>query len=341
MFNPLIEELRQQLLMVDGAYPVATQSELARIRCPYCGDSKNLRSAHFYIGVKEQQIPVFDCKKCGFNGMVTASVLRRINIIDIQLEEYLKTLQRDKQSVRTIDAIQHITYQFPPIKKADKPKLDYLTSRLGMTFTQELIEKYKIVLDFNEFLTLNKITQPQVSNDNRLLFSQYGVGFLSENKTSIQFRSIDVMKTNNERFLIAHLYPNKRMPYMYIPPCSVDIMNENPHIIVSESAFNIINIQNYFYADDSVNAIFGSSSRKYCVRAIKKLIQMSGYINGTIDIFADRDKDFDLEFYRTMMKDFIGNFEINIYLNTDPMMKDFGQMPPNNEPFRYKILNLL
>jgi hypothetical protein len=45
-FDPAIMDLKQRLLLLENSKPVSTQSELAAVRCPLCGDSDNIHHAH-------------------------------------------------------------------------------------------------------------------------------------------------------------------------------------------------------------------------------------------------------------------------------------------------------
>jgi transcription elongation factor Elf1 len=338
-----ILDLKQQLLLLEHSKPVSTQSELAVIRCPFCGDSDNLRSAHFYIGVKEidnKQAVVYDCKKCGSSGFVTPALLRKLNINNIFIETYLKSMKRGY--VRVFggdDDLTKVHFIFPKITKADASKINYLSNRLQLDFsTNEMINQYKIILNLDTFLRLNNIQNPAVSRDKLPLISEYGIGFLSEDKKSVSIRNMESDKGFQSRFNIIHLFPGVRRPFLYIPPCNVDVLTPYPNMVLSESGFNIICVKKYFYPDDDTSIIYASSSRKSYSRPILRLIQLSGFTHGQIDIFADNDPDFDVNWYRDHVARYLDSFDIMIYLNTEE--KDFGNMPKEGKKFSYKIIRL-
>ena len=141
-----------------------------------------------------------------------------------------------------------------------------------------------------------------------------------------------------ERFNIIHLYQNIRHPFYYMPPCNIDILSPLPHIAVSESSFNIINIQNYFYGADNVDTIFASASRKGCSRVIESLISKSGFTGGKLEIYADNEKSFDIGYYKNILEPYMGTFDISIILNTQG--KDFGEAPKNGESFQFKTIKI-
>jgi predicted nucleic-acid-binding Zn-ribbon protein len=351
MFNydTAILELKQRLLLLENSKPVSTQSELAAVRCPICGDSDNIRSAHFYIGVKEyngKNYIVYDCKKCGRHGFVTPALLHKLNIVDIFIETYIKSTMKDRR-INTFGEVEdssNTKVLFPKITKMDSKKIDYLSDRLQLDFSSnEMIQKYKIILNFESFLKINNIKNPAVRRDKIPAISEYGIGFLSEDKKSVSIRNMDPGGSYQNRFNIIHLFEGMRRPFMYIPPCNVDILTPYPSIAISESSFNIICCKNYFYLEDDSSVIFASASRKSYTKPILRLIQLSGFVHGQIDIFADNDdededEEFNIEWYRNHLSKFIDNYDITIYFNMDE--NDFGNMPRPGEKFNYKTIRL-
>jgi transcription elongation factor Elf1 len=342
-YDQAVLDLKQRLLLLENSKPVSTQSELAAVRCPLCGDSENLKSAHLYIGVKEYDKKiaiVYDCKKCGRQGFVTPNLLRKLNIHDIFIETYLKSIS--KGTVRHYGAdedLSKIHYIFPKITKGDTKKIAYLSDRLQLDFSSnDMIQKYKIILNLYSFLKLNNIQNPAVSQDKIPLLSEHGIGFLSEDKKSVSIRNMVQDASFQSRFNIIHLFQGMRRPFIYIPPCDVDVLTPYPRMVVSESSFNIICCKNYFYPDDDTSIIYVSSSRKSFNRPILRLIQLSGFVHGQIDIFADNDPDFNIDWYRDHLKKYIDCYEITVYLNNEE--KDFGEMPREGEKFNYKSLRL-
>ncbi len=331
--NPVIERLQQKLMLLPSAKSVSTQTELAAVRCPLCGDSLNANSAHFYIGVKEidgKQFICYDCKKCSSSGILTTNILNRLGIVDLEIDEYLKSL-RNKNYIRTFtqeDDLSNIQYRYPKPTKEDKLKLDYLKKRLGIDFTNyENVVKYKIIVNFSKFLSMNKIQNPQMNLNLLPKLDYQAVGFVSSDKCSVSFRNIKPEEVGLDRFNIIHLYQNVRHPYSYMPPVAVDLLSPSPRIVISESSFNIINIKNYFYGEDDVDTIYASASRKGCTRLIMNLIEKTGFTSGSIEIYADNEKSFDIAYFYKILDQFMDTFNIKIILNTEG--KDFGEQPEN------------
>ncbi len=341
--NPVIEKLQQKLMMLPNAKSVSTQTELAAVRCPLCGDSVNANSAHFYIGIKEidgKQIICYDCKKCSSSGMLNSSILRRLGIYDLEIDEHLKSL-RNKKYIRTFsqeDDLSNIKYRYPKPSKEDSDKLDYLKNRLGIDFSDyDNILKYNIVINFSKFISMNNIQNPQMNMNILPKLDYQAVGFVSSDKCSISFRNIKPNEVGLDRFNIIHLYQNVRHPYSYMPPVALDLLSPMPKIVISESSFDIINIKNYFYGDDDIDTIFASAARKGCARLITNLIEKTGFTSGTIEIYADNEKSFDVGYFYKILEPFMDTFNIKLILNTDS--KDFGEQPVNGY-YHYKTIRI-
>lgn len=344
--NPILERLQQELLLLPKSKSISTPTELAVVKCPICGDSTH-KNVHMYIGAKEingKQAIVYDCKLCSSSGMVTPTLLRRLGIHDLAIEEYIKSTI-NTGNVKTFsqeDDTSSLIYKYPTPTTKEKRKVEYISNRLGIDFNDfENIKKYRAVLNLSKFLKMNNINEPRVSEQLIPLLDEEGCGFVSADKTSISFRNLSFEDKENkglDRFNIIHLYQNIKRPYFYTPPMAIDLLTNIPEIVVSESAFNIINIQNYFYGQDNPNVVLGSSSRKGCARTINNLINMTGFVGGKLNIFCDNDKTFSLDYFEKILDPFQSTFDITLYLNEDG--KDFGELPKNGESYNFKTIKI-
>ena len=125
---------------------------------------------------------------------------------------------------------------------------------------------------------------------------------------------------------------------MYVPPCKIDLLTPFPKICIAESNFNITVVKNYFYDDDTTNVIFGSSSRKSCYHTIKRLMALSGFVSGKLEVYADNDRDFNVEYFSKLLEPLKKTFDISIIINTKD--KDMGEMPKPGEKFEYKTFHI-
>lgn len=345
--NPVLERLQQELLLLPSAKSVSTPTELASVRCPLCNDSIHKNSSHFYVGIKEingKQTLVYDCKLCSASGILTPSLLHRLGINDLMVDEYIKSTI-NKGNVKTFsqeDDTSSLVYKYPQPTNKEKRKVDYISNRLGIDFSDfNNIKKYRVVLNLSKFLKMNNITEPRVSEQLIPLLDDEGCGFVSADKTSISFRNLmfnDDDGSGLDRFNIIHLYQNIKRPYFYTPPMAIDLLTTVPEISVSESVFNIINVQNYFYGQDNPNVVLGSSSRKGCARTINNLINMTGFVGGKLNIFCDNDKTFDIGYFEKILDPYQSTFNITLYLNEEG--KDFGELPKNGETYNYRTIKI-
>lgn len=340
--DEVLNDLQQQLLLLENSYPVSTQTELARVRCPFCGDSDNLKSAHFYIGVKNingKDVPVYDCKKCGQSGIFSYKVMNKLGIYNIEFEIYLKKISRSVLATKNFSSFDELSarkyqYIFPKTSEKDIWKLRYLYERLGIDFSNhENICKYKIIINLNDFIYANRLADVPINAFKREILSECGIGFLSEDKKSISIRNCMRDKYPDFNFNIVRLYKNEqnKRPFTYIPPCAVNILSDEPRIVVCESCFDIINIKNYFYPD-STNAIFSSANRRNYITCIIRLMSITGFVNGVIDIYADNDKNLNIRELQLTLSKFMSTFSINVFINNES--KDFGVIPKEGDKFK-------
>jgi hypothetical protein len=342
--NEIITSIQEELLKLPLSHQVRSGNEIAAIRCPYCGDSIKSKHAHLYIGIKtdidNNEYLVMDCKKCFTAGCVTSETLHKLGIYNTQYDEYIKSvLKNTKKNTALVSYGDEIItpLKYPKITKAETEKIDYLISRTKIDFSkQSELEKYKLVVNFEKFIEINDL-KPNIIKERLSLLNDKAIGFVSFDNTSISLRDIEA--TTKNRFTIAHLYQEKRNPYMYIAPCNVDLLTLSPTFVVSESSFNILCVQKYFYPSDSINTIFAATgTRKGYKRVIFKLLQQTCFFGAEIIVYIDNDKDFTLDSYKEEFALFTNSSVVKLVVNQND--KDFGRMPEENERFEFKTYRL-
>ena len=143
------------------------------IRCPYCGDSNNLNHAHLYIN---NQPPFkYYCQKCSTSGIIDSKFLRELNLYDPELiqytnnskNEYIKNL--NKKYGNNFKTIFKKEFDLLPNQytKLELNKLKYFNDRLGINVdNEELLKKYKIILNLKDFFDNNNLTMNKYYKDN-------------------------------------------------------------------------------------------------------------------------------------------------------------------------------
>jgi uncharacterized C2H2 Zn-finger protein len=190
---------------------LTTDKSETYIRCPYCGDSTNLNHAHLYIN---NQPPFkYFCQKCSVTGIVDNKFLRDIDLYDPEVinyvvqskNNYIKNL--NKKYGNNFLEIFNKNFDILPnqYNKKELEKIKYINNRLGININEEsLIEKYKIILNVEDFFNNNKLQMNQFYKKNLSKLENNYVGFLLNDNNMICFR--DITGKQNERYINKKIY---------------------------------------------------------------------------------------------------------------------------------------
>lgn len=326
----------------------SSQTEI-NIRCPFCKDSiKDPLKGHLYI---QNGSPYkYYCQKCQSSGVVNSEFLELlevtdyslINKIQIEYKEYKKKSRiKYGESLNFLNNKQ-VYFPEPKIKK-DFIKKEYLEKRLGVEFTNEDLNKFKIVLSLKEFLRQNNLYSIIENNKNNKFFmkniftiEENCIGFLSTDKSIIIFRSLDKSLTGyryNNFALFPDISDSKKT---YTISNQLDMTSSLFEINIAEGPIDIIGVYNNVKNKEmkNNNIYIANAGKSFTVTSnfIKKL----GILNTDINIYSD--KDVDLNFYKHLMKidPFYQMNGINIYYNNKN--KDFGVTKDEIELSRKIIL---
>ena len=203
-----------------------------------------------------------------------------------------------------------------------------IEDRLGIKINDEDISRYKIVYNLNEFLNINKLTSILNKNAKNFYFmknietiNKNCVGFLSHDKSTIIFRSLDKNITGY-RYNNFTIFPELDSKKTYMLSNNINLANKEYNIIITEGIFDIIGVFNHIYNKQiSDNMIFMANAVKsYIVTA--NLLKKLSILNSDKNIYSDGDVD--INFYKELMKKeiYFGCNGINLYYNR--IGKDFG-----------------
>lgn len=301
-------------------------------RCPYCGDSrKDPYKGHLYI---QNQPPYkYFCQRCQSSGVTNRNLLQLLecenfvilNQIQREYEEYSRKVKVKYGSNLSFLSNKKIVFPRPTHK--DKMKVKYLEERLGITITDEDIDRYKIVFSITNFLKENKIDILEKNKNNKQFTSNiykienFCVGFLSADKSTIIFRSMDPSKTYY-RYNNFTIFPEVDSKKTYVLSNALDLNSKVFDIHITEGIFDIIGVFNHVKNKEmNPNSLYiANAGKSYLVTSnfIKKL----SILNADIHIYSDSDVD--LDFYKDMLRQepFYEMNGINIYYNNKG--KDFG-----------------
>jgi hypothetical protein len=309
----LVENIKHLLLEnLKPSYQTTSHKEI-RVRCPYCGDSKNPSSAHMYIEMK----PPFryHCFKCESAGILTQQTLRDFGLFNNELSTSIINANKTLTDI----GIQHIA-----VHKAknlitnlidddiSKRNLAYFNKRYDLSLTNEYItKKFKAVTEPLVFIKDNDIFVPAGQYD----FANC-IGFISADASHIIFR--DTSGKQEQRYYNLNIAQDEGSPNKKIYNISndIDILQPKINLIMTEGIFDIIGVYEHFYKDteNEKNTIFAAACGKSYASVINKYINM-GFLDMDISIYSDADVDF--SFYQEIKRKsiFIKDNPITVYYN--------------------------
>lgn len=329
------DRLIKSLLKTQEAKIYSGGTELA-VKCPKCSMYHPNSGPHLYIEISNDNSMRIDCKHCPLSGVLTPQILHELNIIDNEFDDYLTKLNRfnvKKIFINNDNKLTNIKFPNNP-KKEDIKKIEYTINRTGIDFlSKDNIKNYKLIYNLNEFLNINNIKlseNPEYINK----ISENGIGFLSYNNNTINIRLLN-NRVNNKRYINLKINKLINYPFLYIPPNNIDLLTNNPKIIVAEGVYDILCIRKRFYSEDMNNIIFGAvGSKGSYKRSILKLMQLTCFFGADIYIFSDKDVELS-EYQNLFGKNLSKISKIFVYYNK--LNKDFGDINEGYKIDKYRI----
>lgn len=318
------------------------------IRCRFCGDSKNLRHAHFYISVPQSpdELSFYHCKKCPNSGIVDDELLRKIGCSDSNFIVEMIKHNKEVLSLPKYKSLKNINIY--PLKwnlirkdSMNQVKLDYINNRIGSNFNYADLVNNKIFLNLYDIINTNKLdlTRDQsICND----LDKYFIGFISYDNSYCGMRKItdkDLYYSINKRYINYNIINklNDRKNF-YVIPTEIDVLNQQPvKIHIAEGQFDILSIfYNLNHCNRKQNIYIACGGKSY-LQALSFIIQETGIINYEIHYYPDRDV-LDNELYYNVIK--LVNLlpsDIYIHRNIFENEKDFG-VPINRIKENIKVI---
>ena len=272
------------------------------IRCPYCGDSKDARSAHLYVGYNRKKNTIsYHCFKCNTEGDVGIQFFRTLGIYDSNIISLVAefnashggNISFNTHKGYTTDRSAIVIDPIIPVYNTSEyiKKLNYINKRIGGNLGFPEIQAYRIVLNLLDFLSANGITtySRHISIMEQLAIGF--VGFLSADSTHVTLRRIVPESAVHES--IQKRYSNYTIHedgvQMY---CIREWIDETiPNIVcIAEGAFDILSLHyNFLYAFP--NKVMFAACGKGVDPIIRFLIykKRMSLINTTFHIFIDND----------------------------------------------------
>ena len=250
-----IEKYKKFLLSHIPTAKPASGGTVINCRCMNCPDSRDPRSAHFYISIpqNDNEPSLYYCHKCHCAGIVTYLKLIEWGIYeeDIALE---LTNHNKKCSLQSVNEkyfnrfVYRIVNTITTIDKTSEIKLNLINKRLGCNFSYEELRKLKIVLNLNDLLRCNNITE--LTRDNRIVseLDSNFIGFISIDNAFLNMRRMcdegKVSKSIDKRYINYKIYDKfDTSERFYTIPTEIDLTRpERVKIHVAEGPFDILSI---------------------------------------------------------------------------------------------------
>ena len=311
--NDFRENLKEFLLNNIPGKVVAGDKEYLT-RCPFCGDSIHLKSAHFYINLPtDENTPVmYHCKKCNTSGVLNRSTLRSLGVEVVDSDILSDLIKRHKKLngsfIRGSNKNKSI-YKFRTINdyisinENTEYKLKYINDRLGLNLSYQDILHCKIVLNLYDLWKSNdgyvKGAWLHNTRDKRIMdeLNESFIGFLGYNNGVLNMRNLkkekDFTKYLNKRYVNYNLFPSDQLEgtsKYYIIPTVIDTLNPEPvKIHIAEGPFDVLSIFYNLYNGNKDNSIYASIEGKSYINIIKFLLADLRIINAEIHIYFDND----------------------------------------------------
>lgn len=300
---PEFEDLKNYIINNHNGKSASGGTQVT-MRCPYCGDSRDPRNRHLYIGPdrKNENILSFHCFLCNSGGIITAKFFRDIGCYDMDLinevVEYNHSFKTRKTYTKRYERDKRITIN-PVLQTLDIGteafnKLDYINNRLGSNLNFEDAARLKIILNLNAYLKANHIGNvtryPTIMNE----LSLNSVGFLSVDNSHVILRTIVDPKTLNptiaRRYNNYSIFVTPNTYLFYVIPGLVD-PTKPIKIYITEGVFDILSVY-LNVIEDKTNSVFAAAAGKaqYCslLGYIFTVMQIPSCLS-EVHIYSDND----------------------------------------------------
>lgn len=308
-------------------------------RCFYCSDSKNPKSAHFYISIpsNENEPSLYYCQKCHASGVVTYKTLLEWGIYDPDIATDLINHNK-KCSIKSGNNkyYQNIIYKISNKHTTENDisqyKLNYINSRIGTNLSYQDLRDLKIVLNLKDILLENHIEKLTRNESIVDQLSNNFLGFLSVDNAFLNMRRICdeglVYKTIDKRYINYKLFDKfDTSQRFYTVPTTVDLLQQEPvKLHIAEGPFDILSVYlNCRHREPGIYTSVGGSNYLGIIYYFLENYKLP-YVE--VHIYPDND-----QYGSNNQMNYIYNYlnsigmEMYVHRNQYPNEKDFGIHP--------------
>lgn len=282
-----------------------------RIRCPICGDSqKNPRDAHCYIkcSYDPNEPLLYNCFKCNSGGKVTSAFLEKLGI-RTDLSKQLDSQRFNKvMSLKKVDV--NIMTGTPVL---DSPQVRYISTRLGDGFTEEDLDRFKIIWDMSsimEYITDRRTRNSMPNNTS-------SISFLSDDKSAVLTR---YFSDDGSRWRKIKLFPSDNRAF-YTIRTTLDLFTaDDIEVNIAEGVMDVLSIYRNF--NNCPNSVFIAALGSDYTSAMDYVIS-KGIIGSNIRVKIYIDDDVNERSLRYRLKRYKWIFK-EIYIYKNIKSKDVG-----------------
>lgn len=303
-----------------------------RIRCPICGDSqKDFKDSHCYIkcSFDPTEPLLYICFKCNAHGAVGKSFLKKlhmsndvINLVGNQRYNRIGSYKRASVDIITGTPV------------LDSPQTEYIYERLGIHFTADDLDRFKIIWDMSNVYPY--ITEKRIRNT--MPNNRDSISFLSDDKSTMltrffndemgRWRKIKLFQNDSKSF-----YTIKTVFDLF--KVSEDGMPFISNVYIAEGIMDILSIYNYVGGSQSINNAFIATLGSDYIAGVDYAIA-KGIMGKTVDLHVFIDNDIDEDSLRWNLSRYKWLFrEITICRNMK--FKDMGTTINNIKVAVHKV----
>jgi hypothetical protein len=342
--------------------PFQVRNGECNTRCPFCGDSsKSTFAKHLYISM--QYSHKCFCQRCGFSSTeLTVEILEALGADEREAGNYVRAVGKEqRRSGRgrrrggpKLGLVQYRMAIPPPCRDdpADAAAIGYIERRLGLTFEDREVQRYKIVAcGLYGLLAANGIETLTVKEREADRLNDTCVGFLSADESYAIFRTMDdeFVKGGGRRYTNYRIYREWEGTKAFAARSDVDLLSPDFRIVQAEGILDLIGIERTYYPEERWLPHFvGAASNGSAHGSFLRMLIGVGIIGASLDLYIDNEpaqpgKPSNLARARTMLdaeSPFfrVPSFKVNIYQNEfgpPGTKKDFGV--PASEMSRGKL----
>lgn len=344
---PEFEDLKEWLVKNRNGKVAAGGSQVT-IRCPYCGDSRNPRNQHMYIGPDRRNSMVlsYHCFLCNCGGALHPKFFRDIECYETDIInavcEYNRNIWRngppknsgvDENRKRKRGPRKQAIIR-PPDPGEDEniqAKLSYINHRLGVRMTLEDTARLKIILNLNRYLRDNHVWGSTRNKEIMAELSRVTIGFLSVDNSHVILRTVvdpsEIRLSENlrRRYINYTIFTAPGLYLYYVIPGIVD-PSKPIKVCITEGPFDILGV--YFHVvKDHNNCIFAAAAGKtgYCglMEYLFTKIRIPPHM---CELHVFSDNDMNIKEYDDLLKDMyiVNTRGVVLHRNAYPGEKDYG-----------------